>query len=385
MFFKKLVSELSGQNLDEEESDEVPTRFFAACQELAKAVQGGRHTLTEFAILHEKHVICWLAEAFSKVDLFWQQDLSTLRNFAVIAKCASVAEIERVCTELEPLDKLSSLCASALSDDPSMDHATLFLLSDGFLAVRDGTLSEHLHNGHRLCGTGLKELTPAALDVFMSAFGILLSLHSFNGSPSNAYGLSALDFDVVRALKDPSLVAGLSATQLSVFNRAKARKENASQYARFVPAPVPVKYLEGEIVRLEAVRGKADSGKPRTVVAIVGDVDHGKSTLLGHLLDEVGEIPDSLMRKIAKQAADIGKESSKFAWVMDRLREERERGVTISWKLWTISHQNHEIDIVDTPGHASFIKNMAVGASLADVVVCVISAAKGEFENGFLW
>ncbi len=76
----------------------------------------------------------------------------------------------------------------------------------------------------------------------------------------------------------------------------------------------------------------------------------------------------------------MNKGSFKFAWIMDKLREERERGVTIQWKLWTLSSANHEIDIIDTPGHASFVKNMAVGASLADAAVVVVSAAKAEFE-----
>lgn len=61
---------------------------------------------------------------------------------------------------------------------------------------------------------------------------------------------------------------------------------------------------------------------------------------------------------------------------MDTLREERQRGVTIEWSLWSLTSERHEVDIVDTPGHASFVKNMAVGSSLADAVVVVLSAVK---------
>jgi elongation factor 1-alpha len=141
--------------------------------------------------------------------------------------------------------------------------------------------------------------------------------------------------------------------------------------------------LEGEVVRVEMKQQSLDSGKPRTAIAIIGDVDHGKSSLVGHLLYDCGEIHEKVWRAIEKQAEKLGKDSFKFAWIMDRLREERQKGVTITWKLWTLSNNQHEVDIIDCPGHSSFVKNMAVGSSLADAVVCVVSAKKGEFEFGF--
>ena len=79
-----------------------------------------------------------------------------------------------------------------------------------------------------------------------------------------------------------------------------------------------------------------------------------------------------------------GKGSRKYAWIMDKLREERQRGVTITWKMWNLTGKEHEIDCIDCPGHSNFVKNMAVGSSCADSVVVVISAAPGEFEMGFL-
>jgi translation elongation factor EF-1alpha len=80
------------------------------------------------------------------------------------------------------------------------------------------------------------------------------------------------------------------------------------------------------------------------------------------------------------------KGSFKFAWLMDKLREERERGISIQYKLWTLQSNedpDRQIDLIDTPGHLSFIKSMSIGSSLADTAVVVVSAAKGEFESGW--
>ncbi|KAJ6237219.1 translation factor [Anaeramoeba flamelloides] len=118
-------------------------------------------------------------------------------------------------------------------------------------------------------------------------------------------------------------------------------------------------------------------------LAMMGNVDSGKSTIAGNLLRQLKKVDNKTILRYEKISYEMGKSSFKYAWVFDQSKAERERGITINWTTRDFETDRFHFALMDTPGHHCFVKNAIRAISQADVAILVVDPTTQRFPRRY--
>jgi len=157
-------------------------------------------------------------------------------------------------------------------------------------------------------------------------------------------------------------------------------KEEFVEALRSLISDVPhIHFLHNRLSK----RLRIKPAKENVNLVFIGHVDSGKSTTVGHLLFQLGQVSDREMQRYAQEASKYGRDGWKYAFVVDATEEEKSKGITVECGFTYFETDAHRYTIVDAPGHSNYLVNMINGASQGDIAVLICSARADEFLAGF--